>query len=199
MAKLTESYLRGMIKQAINEMHDMGGSMSADPMDQALNSLRRAFEYLNDAALTADPETKGSIDSALRELMTVQEALSSVDEDYMLSESRKSRTAPRRKVLKEEFSQQENQILTQARNLGKPDFANAVADYLRSKDHVTSGKLLSKIFSATVGKKDLYDVYKKTLEIKGHTPEKYHASNLDFRPPHPYDMAAAGNEGSYKY
>jgi hypothetical protein len=102
MAKLTESYLRGMIKQAINEMGDMDGmrgmgGMSADPMDQALNSLRRAFDYLNDAALTADPETKGSIDSALRELMTVQEALSSVDEDYMLSESRKSRTAPRRR------------------------------------------------------------------------------------------------------
>jgi len=103
MAKLTESYLRGMIKQVINEMHDMdgmggmGGSMSADPMDQALNSLRRAFDYLNDAALTSDPETKGSIDSALRELMTVQEALSSVDEDYMLSESRKSRTAPKRR------------------------------------------------------------------------------------------------------
>lgn len=97
--KLTESYLRGIIKQAINEMGDMDGmrGMSADPMDQALNSLRRAFDYLNDAALTADPETKGSIDSALRELMTVQEALSSVDEDYMLSESRKSRTAPRRK------------------------------------------------------------------------------------------------------
>jgi len=94
MAKLTESYLRGMIKQVINEM---GGSMSADPMDQALNSLRRAFDYLNDAALTADSETKESIDSALRELMTVQEALPSVDEDYMLSESRKSRTAPRRR------------------------------------------------------------------------------------------------------
>jgi hypothetical protein len=29
--------------------------------------------------------------------MTVQEALSSVDEDYMLSESRKSRTAPKRR------------------------------------------------------------------------------------------------------
>jgi len=98
MAKLTESYLRGMIKQVINEMGDMDvRGMSADPMDQALNSLRRAFDYLNDAVLAADPETKESIDSALRELMTVQEALSSVDEDYMLSESRKLRTAPKRR------------------------------------------------------------------------------------------------------
>jgi len=97
MAKLTESYLRNMIKQAINEMGGMGGSMSADPMDQALNSLRRAFDYLNDALLDADPETKQSIDSAIKELMTVQEALSSVDDDYMLRESRKSRTAPKRR------------------------------------------------------------------------------------------------------
>lgn len=99
MARLTESYLRGMIKQAINEMGEMGGmgGMSASPMDQALNSLRRAFDYLNDAALTADSEAKQSINSALEELMTVQEALSSIDEDYMLSESRKRKLAPRRR------------------------------------------------------------------------------------------------------
>ena len=99
MAKLTERYLRNMIKQVMNEMGEMGGmgGMSASPMDQALNSLRRAFDYLNDAALTADSEAKQSINSALEELMTVQEALSSIDEDYMLSESRKRKLAPRRR------------------------------------------------------------------------------------------------------
>lgn len=116
-----------------------------------------------------------------------------------MDESRKPKLAPKRKVLKEEFSQQENQILTQARNLGKPDFANAVADYLRSKDHVKSGQLSAKMFNATVGKKDLYDVYKKALETKGQTPRNYHASNLDFAPQHPYDTAESGYEGRHKY
>ena len=86
------------------ETYDLSVAHHSLEKGDALKTMRKAkliqsqtFDYLNDAALTSDPETKGSIDSALRELMTVQEALSSVDEDYMLSESRKSRTAPRRR------------------------------------------------------------------------------------------------------
>ena len=85
MAKLTESYLRKLIKQSLNEM----GGMSQDPVDQGHNALRRAFDFLNDALLSADPETKQSIDSALNELNTLQEILSDLDEDYMMRESRK--------------------------------------------------------------------------------------------------------------
>jgi hypothetical protein len=58
------------------ETYDLSVAHHSLEKGDALKTMRKAkliqsqtFDYLNDAALTSDPETKGSIDSALRELI----------------------------------------------------------------------------------------------------------------------------------
>lgn len=97
MAKLTESYLKSMIKQVLNEVEMYTPSGSPRTTEDSIeDALSRALRFLQDASLDAGPEAKQDIDGAIEEIMHAQEMIAQ-GLGGGLAESRKSRTAPKRK------------------------------------------------------------------------------------------------------
>lgn len=97
MAKLTESYLRSLIKQTLNEVEMYTPSGSPRTTEDSIeDSLSRALRFLQDASLDAGPEAKQDIGAAIEEIMHVQEMLAQ-GLGGGLAESRKRKLAPRRR------------------------------------------------------------------------------------------------------
>lgn len=121
-------------------------------------------------------------------------------------------------LLKEQFSQQEENVLLQARNLKTPNpkdqtivqsFSNAIADFLKANNANTAKDAASKAFN--IGSRiprlsnETIKVYNQAKQIvqakpfaKGINLPPYQTAQEEFGgPAHPYDVAAAGKEGAY--
>jgi hypothetical protein len=103
MAKLTESYLRGMIKQAINEMHDMYDD-SPEAMGNAADEYSMGgFDSIEETAkrLGVNPmKLKAFIEQEQAGASAMYDEMGDDPNDY-LAERKKllsnSRTAPKRR------------------------------------------------------------------------------------------------------
>jgi hypothetical protein len=98
MAKLTESYLKGMIKQVMKEgLHTPSGSPRTTE-DSIFAALFNTGKHLEEALLHCrdNPRAKQYIDQAIEEIMFIEEMLGEGLRGG-LEESRKPRTLPKRK------------------------------------------------------------------------------------------------------
>jgi hypothetical protein len=103
MAKLTESYLRGMIKQVIKEMYEYDededvadlsdsfgqhevGMLSPPDLEERIAKVKAKLDTIKDPVKLAEIEN----------LLKIAQEMHGEMSSYM-SESRKSRTAPRRR------------------------------------------------------------------------------------------------------
>ena len=105
MAKLTESYLRSMIKQVMNEMHDM-----YDDSPAAINNAANEYDLGGLDSIEETAKRLGVNPMKLKAFIEQEQAQADSFNDMMgddpndyLAEARKRKLAQKRRVLKEGF------------------------------------------------------------------------------------------------